>query len=463
MGLDTGIDALKAYDNVHWMHPWQSMATPGQHNRMLVTGGEGIYVKDEAGRKLIDGPGGMWCVQIGYGNAEMAMAIAEQVMRTPYVNPYAMGNAPGALLARKLAELAPGDLSHVFLTTGGSTAVDTAIRFVHYYNNVRGLPRKKRVIARSDSYHGSTYLTASVSGKVGNKSYFDHDETLVDFVPSANHYRFGKGLTREAFCDLKVAEFESKLEQLGPETVGAFISEPIQASGGVIVPPEGYLKRVWEICRKHDILYISDEVVTGFGRLGHWFASKDVFGIEPDLITCAKGLTSGYLPLGACLISDRVIAEISGDKSKNGSFTNGFTYSGHPVASAAALKNIEIMERMDLMEHVRTLAPHFQERVKRLGQIPIVGDTRGMGLLGAVDCIVARDDSDPWNPKLRIGSRIDRHCQKLGLIVRPIINMCVFSPPLVISAGQIDQMFDILEQGLRATMDELSREGLLNL
>jgi adenosylmethionine-8-amino-7-oxononanoate aminotransferase len=463
MGLDASPDTIKSYDNVHWLHPWQSMATPGQHNRTLLVGGEGIYVKDDTGRKLIDGPGGMWCVNIGYGNAEMAEAITAQVMKTPYANPFAMGNEPGALLARRLAELTPGDLDHVFLTTGGSTAVETAIRFVHYYNNVRGRPEKKLVISRADSYHGSTYLTASISGKVGNKSFFDHDTKLVDFVASAHYYRFGRGMTEQQFCDQRIAELEQKILEHGPERIGAFISEPIQASGGVIVAPEGYLRRAWELCRKYDILYISDEVVTGFGRLGHWFASKDVFGIEPDMITCAKGLTSGYLPLGACMISKRIVAEVSGEKSKNGSFSHGYTYSGHPVSSAAALKNIEIIEKTGLLDHVRKVAPHFHERMQALRTIPIVGDIRGMGLLGAVDCIVDRNDTDPWNPSHRIGTRLDKHCQARGLILRPIINMCVFSPPLIISPSQIDQMFDILEAGLKATMDDLAKEGLLKL
>jgi adenosylmethionine-8-amino-7-oxononanoate aminotransferase len=436
------------------------MSTPGQHKRTVVSRAEGIHIYDDTGRKLIDGPGGMWCVQIGYGNAEVAMAIAEQALRMPYNNPFAMANEPAPMLARKLAELAPGDLDHVFFTTGGSTAIDTAIRFVHYYNNVIGRPRKKIVLAREDGYHGSTYLGASLSGKVGNKAHFDHDASLVDFVPSTHYYRFGRGRSIEQFADDCVAAVERKILELGPENIAAFIAEPVQASGGVIVAPEGYLRRVHELCRQHDILYISDEVVTGFGRLGHWFASKDVFGVEPDIITTAKGLTSGYQPLGAAIISKRLYAAVTGDNSKGAWFAHGFTYSGHPVACAAALKNIEVMERSGLLEHVRKITPYFQSRMAELKAIPIVGDVRGTGLVGCVDCIVGRDDTDPWNPKHQLGARIDAHCQRLGLILRPILNMCVFSPPLIITEAEIDEMFSILERGIKATLDDLVREGI---
>lgn len=453
-------DEIRTYDNLHWFHPWEDMSRPGQHDRTIVTGGEGIYITDETGRRFIDGPAGMWCVQIGYGVAEMAKAASEQMLAMPYNNPFAMTNAPAPRLARKLKELAPGDLGKVIFTTGGSTAVDSAIRFVQFRNNVLGRPEKKIILTREDSYHGSTYLTASLSGKVGNKAFFDHVEDWIRFVPSVHYYRFGKGQGLEAFCDERVADVEKRILEIGPDRIAAFIAEPIQASGGVIVAPDGYLKRVWELCRKYDILYISDEVVTGFGRLGHWFSSKEVFGVEPDIITCAKGLTSGYLPLGAALISERLFAEVSGDNSKSAWFGSGFTYAGHAVSCAVALKNIEIMEQTRLLEHVRAVSPHFQARLRGLASHPIVGDVRGMGLVGCVDCRLSKDDSDPWNPRHAIGERLDRHCQQLGLILRPILNMCVFSPPLVITQSEIDRMFDIMAKGLDSTLDEMTREGL---
>ncbi len=453
------LNEVRSYDNVHWFHPWEDLSNHGQVNRTIVTHGDGIYLVDESGKRLIDGPGGMWCMQVGYGNKRIVEAITAQATRIPYMSPYSMTNEAPSRLARKIAELAPGDLDHVFFTTGGSTAVETAIRFVHFRNNVLGQPERKVIISRADSYHGSTYLTASLSGKVGNKSRFDHVVEGIDFVTSVNPWRRPAGQTVEQFCDAKVAEFEAKVMAHGPERVAAFIAEPIQASGGVVVAPDGYLKRVRDICTKHGIVFIADEVVTGFGRVGHWFASNDVFGIEPDIITSAKGLTSGYLPLGACIISKRLFAEISGDHAGKSYFTHGFTYSGHPVACAAGLANIEEIEETGLLEHVRSVSPHFLLRLHALRSIPLVGDTRGMGLVGCVECVASKDDTDPWQPEYPIGELVDRHCQQLGLLLRPIMNMNVFSPPLIITADQIDQMFDILEVGLKRTLDDMVRSG----
>jgi len=454
-------EQIRSFDNENFVHPWESMKAVGSNTRTFAENAEGIYLYDENGQKLIDGPGGMWCVQIGYGRKEMAEAIAEQVLKMPYYSPWNMSASPSAVLANKLAELAPGDLNHVFFTTCGSTAVDTAIRFVQFYNNVRGFPRKKRIISREKAYHGSTFLSATMSGKARDKDWLDTARELVHFLPDVNPSRRPEGVGLEEFLEAKISDLETGIQTLGAENVGAFIAEPVLASGGVIVPPAGYHQRCLEVCRKHDVLYISDEVVTGFGRLGHWFASKEVFGIEPDLITCAKGLTSGYVPMGACLISDRIFREISGERSQGASFSNGYTYSGHPVAAAAALKNLEIIENEGLLEHVREISPYFQQRLRELRKLPLVGDTRGVGLVGCIEgCIVDPDNPDALAMDIAMGSRIDKHCQALGLIVRPLLNMCVFSPPLIITPEQIDEMFNLLEQGILRATEDLRQEGL---
>jgi adenosylmethionine-8-amino-7-oxononanoate aminotransferase len=255
------------------------------------------------------------------------------------------------------------------------------------------------------------------------------------------------------WCDAKVADLENAIRELGADRVGAFIAEPILCSGGVIVPPDGYHQRTRAICTENDILYISDEVVTGFGRLGHWFASEDVFGIVPDMITCAKGLTSGYIPLGACIISDRIMQDLKNNE-KDEVFYNGYTYSGHPVACAAALKNIEIMEREDINGHVRRVAPLFQQRMRTIGEtFDIVGDVRGMGLLGCIEC---RPDlsNDTYAAHLQFGQRLDAACEARGLLLRPFGNMAVFSPPLIMSEAQINEMFDIMEAGLAQLSEE---------
>jgi adenosylmethionine-8-amino-7-oxononanoate aminotransferase len=452
-------EEVQAEDNLV-VHPWEDFKTDGKNKRTIIGESDGIYVYDTDGNKLIDAPSGMWCVNIGHGRREMADAIAEQVMRMPYYSPWSLGTAPAAELGKKLADLAPGDLDHVAFSTGGSTAVETALRFVMFYNNILERPEKKHIISRQDAYHGSTYLAASCSGKGRDKPLQDFETARVHHLPSPNPYRRPEGMSVEDFCAAKVKDLEDKILELGADKTAAFIAEPILASGGVIVPPPGYHQKCLEVCRKHDVLYISDEVVTAFGRLGHFFASEEVFGIVPDIITTAKGLTSGYIPMGATLISDRLVRQLAGLDVKTAMFSHGFTYSGHPVAAAAGLKNIEIIEREGILEHVRKVAPYFQSRLQELRDIPLVGDVRGEGLMACVECGEKVDWSAPPTMDYEIGNRIDKHCQELGLIVRPIINMCVMSPPLIITKPQIDDLVGMLRQGIQRTMDDMIAEGL---
>lgn len=446
-GNTPSADLLQQWDRTHQLHPWAAMDDWRGYDHMLVENAKGIYLWDAAGKRFIDGPGGMWCVQIGYGRQDMADAIAKQAMKLPYSSPWTSTAEPSAVLAKKIADMAPGDLNNVFFTTGGSTAVDTALRTVHFMNNRLGRPDKKIVLAREKGYHGSTYLASTVTGKERDKSCFDIEDRLVHFLPDVNPHRRPDGISLAQWCDEKILDLEDAIAILGADKIGAFIAEPILCSGGVIIPPEGYHKRSLEICRRHDILYISDEVVTGFGRLGHWFTSKKVFDIEPDIITCAKGLTSGYLPLGACIISDRVMSRMQSPQEPI-LFSTGYTYSGHPVCCAAALKNIEIFEQESVLEHVCKITPYFQQRLAELTNYPIVGHVRGMGLLG---CIEGASDRAPHQLEAdrKFGSLLDAACEDLGLLVRPLINMAVFSPPLIITETQIDEMFDILHKALK--------------
>jgi adenosylmethionine-8-amino-7-oxononanoate aminotransferase/enoyl-CoA hydratase/carnithine racemase len=390
------------------------MSLVGKNERTIIERAEGVYVYDTDGNRLLDAPAGMWCQQIGHGREEMADAIHEQVMRMTYASPWGLGTAPAALLAEKIGEISPGDLNQVFFSTGGSEAVDSALRFVMFYFNNIGKPDKKHIISRQKAYHGTTYLCSSVSGKERDKSWFDFETGFIHHISDPNPYRRPDDMSVEEFCDFLVEELENKIKELGPDKVAAFIAEPVLGAGGVSVPPEGYHRRTWEVCKSYDVLYISDEVVTAFGRLGHWFASKDVFDIEPDIITVAKGITSGYLPMGATLISDRLMNRISGSEENDSVFSCGYTYSGHPVVCAAALKNIEIMERENLLEHVREVGPYMQERLQELNDIEIVGNVRGKGLMGCVECVISKDSRDPLTMDYEIGNRIDRHCQALG-------------------------------------------------
>lgn len=445
---------IRADDQAHFFHPWESLSDWGRAERFVAARGEGIYLWDSSGKRYIDGPGGQWCVNIGYGRAELAEVAAQQMLELPYYSPWlATAEAP-AQLAAKLSELAPQGMNAVQFTCGGSTAVDTALRTVHFVNNRRGLPDKKVVLAREKGYHGSTYLAASVSGKERDLSHFDILKDQVHFLPDVSPHLRPDGVTLEDWCDRKVDDLEQAILRIGPDRVGAFIAEPVLCSGGVIIPPEGYHRRTLEICRKYDVFYISDEVVTSFGRLGHWFASEDVFGIVPDFITTAKGLTSGYLPLGACLIHDRVLEMITGP-DHDVLFPNGYTYSGHPVCCAVALKNIEIIEREGLLDHVKAVAPHFLARLERLRSSPVVGDVRGIGLVGCIEGMLGDGDT-PLAVQRDLGGRLDAVCEEMGLIVRPLINRAVFSPALTITEAQIDEMFDILDAAVERVAAEFA-------
>jgi putrescine aminotransferase len=348
-------------------------------------------------------------------------------------------------------------LNHVFFTTGGSTAVDSALRFMQFYNNIRGKPAKKHIIAQMRGYHGSTFLAGTVSGKERDKSNLDIVEGLVHHIDAPHPLHKPASMSDAEFLDACVARLENMIAEVGAEKCAIFVAEPILASGGVIVPPVGYHQRCLEVCRKNDMLYLSDEVVTAFGRLGHCFASEAVFGIVPDIITTAKGLTSGYVPMGAFLVSDRLIQEIKDRGGDSAVFSNGFTYSGHPVAAAAGIKNLEIMQREKLFELVQETGPYLQQQLQALRDIPIVTDVRGLGLMGVVECEL-QQGGDDLDMDAELGNRIDRHCQALGLIVRPLINMCVLSPPLTITKPQIDEMVSILRQGILLAMEDIANE-----
>lgn len=443
----------------HLVQPWPYAGSVGTEARSLMTSGDGIYLIDGDGKKLIDGPAGMWCIGVGHRREELARVMYDQAMQLSYNTPWYTMNGPSAELARRIAGHAPGDLSHVFFTTGGSSAVETALRFMQFYNNVRGRPEKKLIISRGGAYHGSTYLSASLNGRARDRDWMDSAEALVVKLSSPDPFRRPHDMSVEAFSDMLVAEFGDTVERLGADRIGAFVGEPIQASGGVIVPPPGYLARIRQICRDNDILYVSDEVVTAFGRLGHVFASEEVFGIDPDMITFAKGVTSGYFPLGGVVISERLLEELRRSNHADALFGHGLTYTSHPIGCAVALKNLDILED-GLLEHARQVGPYFQERMKTLEDLAIVGEVRGAGLMACVECVADRESNDPLKLDKDVGNRIDAHCHELGLLVRPLINMCVMSPPLVITRDQIDDMVGILREGISRTMDDLRKEGV---
>ncbi len=443
----------------HLVQPWPFAGSVGNEARSLMNSGDGIYLIDGDGNRLIDGPAGMWCLNVGHRREELARVMYDQAMLLSYNTPWYTMNEPSAELAKRIAGYAPGDLSHVFFTTGGSSAVETALRFMQFYNNVRGRQEKKLILSRGGAYHGSTYLSASLNGRARDRDWMDSAEALVVKLSTPDPFRRPHGMSIEAFSDTLVDEFRDAVARIGADRIGAFVGEPVQASGGVIVPPPNYLGRIRQVCRDNDILYVSDEVVTAFGRLGHVFASEEVFGIDPDMITFAKGVTSGYFPLGGVIISERLLEELRRSNHPDALFGHGLTYTSHPIGCAVALKNLDILED-GLLEHARAIGPYFQQRMKTLEELAIVGEVRGTGLMACIECVADRDSNDPLKLDKDVGNRIDAHCHELGLLVRPLINMCVMSPPLVITREQIDDMVGILREGISRTMEDLRKEGV---
>lgn len=453
--------SIVAADQRHVLHPYQLFDTYLTDPVLPISDGSGARLVDTDGREYIDAVGGMWCTNVGLGREEMAETIAEQVRRLAYANPFTdMTNVPAVELAERLAELAPGSLNHVFFTCGGSTAIDSALRLTQLYWSVRGQPERRHVISRVDAYHGTTLAAVSIGGKPGDRPPEFHFITdTIHHLGSPNHYRHGAGRSEQEFADDLIAELEAKVDELGgPGQVAAMFAEPIMGSGGVIMPPADYLQRAWRFCRDHGILFVADEVVTGFGRLGEWFVSDTMFGIQPDIITSAKGLTSGYLPLGALIFSDEIFDVIS-EEGHGRYFAVGYTYSGHPVSCAAALKNIEIIENERLLDHVKDVGPYFMQQLETLTDLPMVGDVRGSHLMACVEFVADAESKRNYPDELGVGKWVSNEADSLGLIVRPIENLNVMSPPLVVTRDEIDTIVARLRDAIVATRAKLDAAG----
>lgn len=454
-------------DKKHFIHPYNDFSTFSDEGSQIISKANGMYVTDADGRSYLDAIAGLWCVNIGHGRQEMADTISEQVLKMQYYNPFGHStNEPGSILAAKLAELAPSDLNHVFYTCGGSTAVDSAIRLVHFYNNQRGKPNKKQIISRNNAYHGSTYVAANLTGIHATKNSFDRiANSWISHISAADMFHRPAGaenLTEAQYSDFLVNEFENRIIQLGEDNVAAFIAEPIMGAGGVLVAPDGYHKAMHAICQKYDILYIADEVVTSFGRLGHFFSSEAVFDMQPDIIITAKGISSGYIPLGAAIISTRVYDVIAKPQCEGGLLSMGYTYTGHPVACAAALKNIEIIERENLLEHVQQVGPYFQEKIQSLSDLKIFGESRGSHLMLGLEFVADNQTKTPLPAQAAVANRVFDHCRKLGLIIRPIGNIIVMSPPLIITKEQIDTITKSLRTSIENTISDLVIDGFVS-
>ncbi|MDQ7987824.1 aspartate aminotransferase family protein [Pseudomonas sp. G34] len=429
----------QAMSRDHHLAPFSDLKQLAEKGPRIITRGEGVHLWDSEGNKILDGMAGLWCLAIGYGREELVQAASKQMRELPFYNTFFQTAHPPVLeLAKALAEVTPAGMNHVFFTGSGSEGNDTMLRMVRHYWALKGKPNKKVVIARENGYHGSTVAGASLGGMKG--MHEQGDLPIPGIVHIAQPYWFGEGgeMTPEAFGIWAADELEKKILEVGEDQVAAFIAEPIQGAGGVIIPPDSYWPRVREILAKYDILFVADEVICGFGRTGEWFGS-DYYGNTPDMMTIAKGLTSGYVPMGGLVVRDEIVKVLN----EGGDFNHGFTYSGHPVAAAVALENIRILREEKIIEQVREeTAPYLQKRLRELADHPLVGEVRGVGMLGAIELVKDKATRARYPSDKAVGMICRGHCFENGLIMRAVGDTMIISPPLVISKSEIDELVD---------------------
>ena len=438
----------------HHMHPftdYKGLAEEG--GSRIITAAEGVILTDSEDNKILDGMAGLWCVNVGYGRKELAEAAYQQMLELPYYNTFFNTETPTPVeLAEKLAEITPKGLDHVFYGSSGSEANDTIVRAVRHFWNLEGKPGKKTFISRTHAYHGSTMASASLGGMAVMHGQADLPLPGFVHVMPPYWYDFGGDLTPEEFGLKAAGAIEDKILELGADNVAAFIGEPIQGAGAVLIPPQTYWPEVQRICGKHDVLLIVDEVICGFGRTGHMFASE-YFDLKPDLMTLAKGITSGYLPLSAVMIGDRVADTLI---SKGGEFYHGYTYSGHPVSCAVALANLKIIEDEKLVQRTHDeTGPHLAQRLAQLAEHPLVGEVRSLGLIAAVEMVKDKANRTHFDDLGATGTICRKHCLEGGLILRSVRDAMVMSPPLSITTAEIDRMIDILHESLDRTAKEV--------
>jgi len=436
---NTNTKAIQSLDAQHHLHPFTNTGALNKKGPMVIDRAEGVYLWDSEGNKILDGMAGLWCVNMGYGRKELADAAYQQMQQLPYYNTFFQTtHAPAAELAKEIASVTPGDLNHIFFAGSGSEAIDTIIRMVRQYWNIEGKPYKNILISRENAYHGSTVGGTSLGGMGG--MHGQGGPLLPGIERICQPYWYGEGgdLSEEAF-GLKCAQaLEEKILAVGPDNVAAFVAEPIQGAGGVIVPPANYWAEIQRICKKYDVLLACDEVICGFGRTGSWFGS-DTLGITPDIMSMAKGLSSGYLPISAVAVGDRISnAFIEHDDD----FNHGFTYSGHPASAAVALANIKLMKKENIVEYVgKDIGPYLQKKLRdTLGDHPLVGHIEGMGLVAGIALVKDKETKEGFGDDIDIGMICRDHCFENGLIMRAVGSRMILSPPLVISHAEVDEL-----------------------
>ena len=452
---------LQAADTAHFLHPFTDFQSLARKGSRIIRRAENIYLWDNDGHKILDAMSGLWCVNVGYGQQALIDAATRQLRELPFYNAFFQtATVPAIELAELLAEVTPPQFQHVFFAGSGSEGNDTIVRMVRRYWDLLGQPQRHVIISRNNAYHGSTMAGASLSGMRGMHAQGGLPIPGIVHIEQPYWWQHGRpqGLTRDAFGVLAARWLEDKILEVGAANVAAFIGEPVQGAGGVIVPPATYWPEIQRICDTHGILLVSDEVITGFGRTGHWFGCETM-GFRPDLMTFAKGVTSGYVPLGGVMVGDRV-AQVLIDKG--GEFNHGYTYSGHPVACAVALANIGLIRSLKLVEHVREdVGPYLAQCFAGLAQHALVGETQTCGLMGAMLLVKDKATGSPFADDVDIGMACRAHCFENGLIMRAVGERMIIAPPLIITRDQIDEMMALIHRCLDQTLADAQRLGWL--
>ncbi len=442
--------SLAAKDIAYTLHPYTDLVVHEQSGPLIITRGQGIYLWDSEDKQYIDGFAGLWCTALGFSEKRLIEAATRQLATLPFSHTFAhRSTIPVIELAERLIRMAPEPMTKVYFVNSGSEAVDTAMKLVWYYNNALGRPQKKKIISRKRAYHGVTIAAGSLTALPFVQNDFDLPIGRVLHTDTPHYYRHAEpGESEEAFSARLAASLEQLIEQEGSDTVAAFIAEPVMGAGGLIVPPRGYFEKVQEVLRRHDVLMIADEVICGFGRTGNMWGSQ-TYNVCPDMITCAKQLSSAYVPIGAVMISDDIYQALREQSHKHGVFGTGNTYGGHPVAAAVALETLKIYEERDIVGYVRRVAPHFQERLKALGQHPLVGDSRAAGLLGGIELVADKGSKQSFAMQAKAATQVVTAALRQGLIVRQLPGDAVgICPPLIIAEKEIDDLFDRLGRAL---------------
>ena len=447
----------QAADAAHFLHPFTDFQALASKGSRIITSADGIYLTDSDGQRIFDAMSGLWCVNVGYGQQALIDAATTQLKTLPFYNAFFQtATTPAIELAEMLADLAPPGFEHVFFTNSGSEGNDTIVRMVRRYWDLMGQPDRQVIIGRINGYHGSTMAGASLGGMSSMHAQGGLPIPGIAHIEQPYHHALGRELPADEFGLRAARWLEDKIQELGPENVAAFIGEPVQGAGGVIVPPATYWPEIQRICRRHGILLVSDEVICGFGRTGQWFGCQTL-GFEPDLITFAKGVTSGYVPLGGVLVGARVAQALI---EQGGEFNHGYTYSGHPVACAVGVANLRLIQALKLVAHVRDdVGPYLALAFEDLREHPLVGDTQACGLMAALLLVKDKTHGTPFPDEVDIGMLCRGHCFREGLIMRAVGDRMIIAPPLVITRPQIDEMMALIRRCLDLTLADAQRNG----